>query len=501
MANIRNSSICSFSQAAQAAGDALGIVDPRKQLDAAGLAVTRTRTALAAYTLPDSGLSAKETFRSIDAAFMGLYELFFEMRTSADPSVSGFASDVQAAMTALNDQFSRSGWKVPQSDAEGHLRAKAAKQAGASTLTTTEKATLGRLHLRAARQQILGSWEDVTRGRLEDAKLAAHNLADAMAIFVDPRLANEIEGATADINQTDQIFSRLALQIEQHHPERMAELRDLAREMDGLLRLIGADPRWLARFTKSAPATAGAQGPAMQPSSAPGSMPPMISNEVDRGAPRAEPAMHRIGEIRNWTRKVHIKDTNYVNEYLGYVELFIEAYKSPSGQVYVQRAKATDHLQGAGNQYLSIGADIIANSIDLNGERFSDVFFDVQVGGPNKTETRTTAFTANAGVAAGTKESGASAGVGATVTFSTAVSSHGTRSFRRVFRISSLGKPMQVLQADGATGKLELVDSGMLLTERSDLHQDFANFVLDDGEIGRDGWLSTETDWILHSHD
>jgi hypothetical protein len=257
---------------------------------------------------------------------------------------------------------------------------------------------------------------------------------------------------------------------------------DLSVAGDGSM--TDQDPRWLARVTKDAVPTTTATA-AKSP------------QDVAHEPPRAEVPMYQPKEIRSWKKKVHIKDTNYTDEYLGYVELLFEAYLESNGQVYVRHALATKNFIDRGRDYLSIGANVSSHSVDLNGERFADVFFDVQIGGPNKTET--TAVGLNGKVTGSNSDKSKGAELGASVVFSSAVSSQGTAAFRRVFRISSLDVAELAAVPDPKTNEMRPKATNMSLAERGDMHSDFSDFELDDDDVG-DGAFSFYANWVLHSY-
>jgi hypothetical protein len=462
-----------LQEVAQSAKDATGAASPAELLRAASQTFVRARAAVASYSVPDTGTSSKQLMRSVDGAFMGLFDLFTALQGNTEPSVAAYANYIQAAMIEMNHRFEPIGWKPPRSATEGQVRAKQAAQVGVMQLTTAERGQLGRLHLRAAQQYILGNWEQISAGDFAATRIAHQSLSDAMTILVDPRLASE-GTLTADIAATEQVIARLVMAIEQNAPQRLGELRELGTKMDALLGVVNRDPAWGARIARSAPNASAIKEP-----------------------PSADQPMHRVEEPRHWYKKVHIKDTNYFDEYLGYVELFVEAYRTPSGQVYVQRATATKRLTGRAQQYLSIGANISATSVEVNGQRFADVYFDVQVGGPNTTET--------SGVAIGGKITGSNAEktiggeLSATVTFATAVASQGTAAFRRVLRVQSLDKPVMEMLPNPLTNHKEPTSTQMSLAERKDLHSDFSGFTLDDDHVG-DEPETFYADWELHSY-
>jgi hypothetical protein len=479
-----------LQQAAQSAIAAMGVVDPKAQFDATARAIARADAALSGYTVPETGTNPRQLFRSVDSVFMALYDLFHDVQASEDIWLKASALNVKRVMTSLNDRFAPAGWKVPRSVEEVEVRAKAADKAGATVLSTSEKGQLGRLHLQAARQYVLGTWEQIVGGNLASVAVANHHLTDAMGLLVDPHFSGEMTAITGEVTATEDVISHLVMAIEEHDSSRLAGLRDIAKQLDVLLKLVGKEPHWAARVgqAREAPPNQAAGGSSATGKSGAG-------NDGTPEPPRAEPPMHRPEERRRWSKKVHIKDTNYLDEYLGYVELFFEAYRTASGQIYIEKAAARNHLVGRANEYLSVGADVSATSVAMKGQRFADVLFDVKIGGPHKTETSTVGVSLKG--SASNKEKTEGVEVGASVTFSTSVSSQGTRSFRRAFRISSQNEPAKIL--DSSSGKPTPVDTAMSLEEVLDLHEDFDDFELDDDDVG-DDVTSLYANWVLHSY-
>ncbi|MBA3459684.1 MAG: hypothetical protein H0T46_06970 [Deltaproteobacteria bacterium] len=477
---------------AELARAARGITDPKELARSAAQSVTRAKQALAAYSIPDAPDPApKQLFQTLDGAFMSLYDLFNILNGHADPTVAKQAPSVQSVMLELSERFEPAGWKVPKTDAEGHTRQAAADKSGALNLTTAEKSSLGRLHIRAARQHILGGWKQVVDGTFTSMSTAAsRELHEAVSVLLDPHLANDAAPVAAEVEATDRALDHVFMYLEANNPKAIGGLADLAKAADSLGALVGQPRRWVPRIGATAPTVA------KQPATpGPASAPLAASSNAEPAAPRAEPGLHRIIETRKWTEKVHIKDTNYTDEYLGYIELLFEAYKTGSGQIYVTHAKATKQLIGRGGDFLSMGADVVSKSVEMNGHRYADVFFDIEIGGPDKTET--TGFSAGAKLSAGSADKTQGAELSANVVFSTSTSSQGTRALRRVFRISSLDKPVRVMVPQSLDPEPQTI--GMVSTERMDLHKDFEDFELDDDDVG-DTVTSFYANWILHSY-
>lgn len=79
--------------------------------------------------------------------------------------------------------------------------------------------------------------------------------------------------------------------------------------------------------------------------------------------------------------------------------------------------------------------------------------------------------------------------LGASVVFSSAVTSQVTASFRRVFRVSSLDVAEMGVVPDPKTNAMRRKAMNMSLAERADMHTDFSGFEFDDNDVG-DGVLS-----------
>jgi hypothetical protein len=206
--------------------------------------------------------------------------------------------------------------------------------------------------------------------------------------------------------------------------------------------------------------------------------------------------MHRIVESKTWTKKVHIKDTNYSDEYLGYIELLMVVDRTAGGQVYAQVHSADKHLLGRANEQLNMSADVSAFSLRENNENFTDIYFNVEIG--TRGTTHTSGFTVAGKVAAGDPKEGGGGEVSVGGTFSSTTSSQGSRSFRRVYRVSSV-KPFKTIEFDAQTVKMKEVETGLVLQEQTALHRDFSDWEIDDDDVG-DQWDTFYANWILHSY-
>ncbi|HLL25985.1 MAG TPA: hypothetical protein VK427_27795 [Kofleriaceae bacterium] len=243
-----------LQQAAHSAKAAMVANSPSSLLQAASETFSRSHAAVTSSSLGDAGKLTKQLPRSLDAAFMALFDLFELLKEHAEPSVTAYSHYIQAAMIEFNQRFEPLGWRPPRSIAEGQVRAKQAVRAGAMHLSTTERGQLGRMHLRAAQQYILASWKQLTSGDLAAVSLARDSLDEALATLIDPHFANDAALIASDVATTEQVFGRLALAVEQSSPSRVGELRALGMTVDSLLRLVGRDPHWAAKLDQAEPA-------------------------------------------------------------------------------------------------------------------------------------------------------------------------------------------------------------------------------------------------------
>lgn len=463
-----------LQQAAEAAAAARRASEPIRQLDLVRQALERARAVLTAIEVPATVPAMSRAFGGLDAAFGNLFELYYVLAQRGE--ARELASETQDVLSALDRRFAPLGWKHATTRTDVQHRAMAADNAGASTITSDEKLRLGLLHLESAQQRILTQWPEIQSGATPALLAITEDLRRASTLLLDPNLAGRHGPVAHEVEVTAQLVGRIFIHFEGAQLP-LAPLRGIAQQLDSLHRVVGSEAGWLRRVEPNGPVTG--QAPLMAP------------------VPRAEPAEDKLDEIRTWTRKVHLRDTNYTDEYLGYVELFMEVMRSRTGQVYAKGATATKCFGGRAGQYLSIGAQIDSHSIELGGQHFCDVFFDVQVGGPTATQTSTTAVGATVGGSAGSPGS-PTAGMSATMTFSTASTSQGTRSFRRVFRIVGLDRHVMLLKPnpDNPYKPIESM-TNMYLDEREDLRRDFEDFWIDDKLTGG-GWTA---DWQIESYD
>ncbi|HLL23753.1 MAG TPA: hypothetical protein VK427_16555, partial [Kofleriaceae bacterium] len=229
-----------LQQAAESAKRAVAQTEPKSLVEHAQHALADIGEALAAYSMPDTKTSPRQMFRSVDGAFMGLYDLFYALRDARDPVALAYAPRVQELMTRVNDRFAPLGWKLPKSTADGHARAKKAGDAGVTNLSAIERGRLGRMHVRAARQYLLGDWDNIVGGQLQHAVAsAADNLRDAMALLIDPHLSGEVQAASEEVAVTGQVLERVYMVLQQRDASKVGELRELATAFDSLLGLVG----------------------------------------------------------------------------------------------------------------------------------------------------------------------------------------------------------------------------------------------------------------------
>jgi hypothetical protein len=233
-----------LQEVAEIARTSASTAEPKDLLRIAAQAVVRTRKAIAAYTTRDTAPAPKQLFRTVDGAFMSLYELVLVLRDHKDAAVAQQATTVQAVLGELGERFEPAGWKAPKTDVEGHAREAAADKAGSRDLTTGEKGTLGRLHSRAARQHILGAWKQIVDGIVVPyAAVAAMELTEGMGLLIDPHLAGEANAVAAELEATEEVIARLFMVLEANNPIAVGGLQELAKITDSLRGLVKLAPR------------------------------------------------------------------------------------------------------------------------------------------------------------------------------------------------------------------------------------------------------------------
>jgi hypothetical protein len=172
---------------------------------------------------------------------------------------------------------------------------------------------------------------------------------------------------------------------------------------------------------------------------------------------------------QTWKRKVHIEDFNFIDEYLGHIELCVLAHKTTSGQVYIEHAAAEKRLRGKADQ-LSIGGVIHASSILMKGRHFSTLHFSLWLGMPRAGGMGQVVFEA--------PEPGTGSLHRVPMTPSN------TSSFRRSFEIVGLDTSVQVTVLDPSSFEPISTNSQMILEERLDQRIDFDNFSVEvDGKL------------------
>ncbi|MBX3156790.1 MAG: hypothetical protein KF773_12360 [Deltaproteobacteria bacterium] len=459
-------------------------------------AISCVQEVLASLEIRDaSGPTLKPLFRTLDGAFMALFDLYEGFRHRTEPVLVQQAATIQAALISLNRRFAPVGWQSPKGSVEGHERMATAEKSGALVLSTSEKGALGQLHLRAAQQYLLDSWSEIAAGRYSTVATVARELRSGTNLLLDPKVASEARAAAADVQGIEPVLERVITYVEANDKKSLPQLAELAAATDGARKLVGQSPRWAARLSGDAPSVAGGSVPA--PQSDKNGVPISISNEVDRGPARAEPPEDRIKAMKTFIKRVHIEDTNYDYEYLGYVELTTLVCLSEGGQIYVKYAKARPVFDGRAGQYLSVAGELLGTSIRLNGERFADIIYDIQICGPQVTATDVVAASGKVAASNGDKSKGGEVGVN--ISFSNAVSSKATRSVRRVFRFHNLDTPVELTlsRPNGSTYK-ELV-AGLVIEEQRDQRADFSGWEIDDDDVG-DTLTTFYANWILNSY-
>ena len=456
----------------------------------ATLWMSRVGAATSSFSVGGVSANLKAIFPAVDAA----YVLGAQLQEALGADTTSIS--VLAWLQALSDIVAAAGWKRPANAAAGKKRlAHAEKKGGKSRLSSGDKSSLCSLHLKAAQQSVLGGWDAVTLGKVDDVALSASNhLTSAHRMLLDPNI-EDTKHMKAEIHETAEIVGRLVMWVEREGSDNTEHVLSAAQRLDSLLELVGEKPKWAAHVPKPKQATKDKHPDADKKPADDGKTKAPATHEP----PDATQAMHRIVERREFTKRVKIEDTNYINEDLGDIELKMYAVKTGTGQVYVYRAVAGNELTGRAQQYLSMGADVTSYSFNEGGKRYCDTHFDVKIGGPGKTETSGVSI----GLSAGLKNKAQTVEAGGSVSWqhSTATTSQGTAFFRRVFRVDSLTHEVkQIVEShdkDSVYG-MKMAKSGMGFETVET--KDFHGFELDDDDVG-DSLTTFYANWILHSED
>jgi hypothetical protein len=190
----------------------------------------------------------------------------------------------------------------------------------------------------------------------------------------------------------------------------------------------------------------------------------------------AAPPAHMPEKTREYKRRIKFKDTNYLNEELGEVELMFEAIRTKSGQIYVVDAWFDNKLDPAAKAVLSVGANIISRSYWDGEKGYARLRYEVHVGGPKVVTSSVVGARLDVGA---DLEDKLSAKGSFSYTFSTATTTSASDSCWREILISS------ELKSKVKKGR------------------DMKGFRVDDDileKLGHDTDLLPDTDWIIESY-
>ncbi len=395
--------------------------------------------AKAALTTPNPAPTPGGPSKSLQATLDGVYAKYFDLRevVDKDPASKAYSAEIVALLNTFTTRFQGLGWKPSKTVVEVHSREEAADKAGATSLSPMETRSLGVLYLREAREVLLAAWEKIqATGDLSALPAATSAMARAQGLLVHPALVGELGPIVGDVEMTEQVFGRVASLSDD--PKKHAALQSFARYLDSISALVD---RPAISGPKVGIAPKGKEDAKDKDKDKP-------ANEVDPGAPRGEAPMHRADQ-RVYTRHVFLRDYNYEDEELGYVELRMNVMTTASGQVYCSSARAIDHI----NNKLSMGADIVSHSVRSRaGQNYCDIEFLVHVGGPNVTNTTEMGVEAKVGVE-GVGE------VGGSVKHSRSTTQANTEPFLRKFRIANGAMRKEVLLK--GPNDVEVIDSSL----------------------------------------
>ncbi|MCX5742966.1 MAG: hypothetical protein NT062_10770, partial [Proteobacteria bacterium] len=315
--------------------------------------------------------------------------------------------------------------------------------------------------IRAAEQFILGGWRQIESGHGDSAIMTATgNLAQAVALLSDPNISDAGSAAASDIVTMDQVVQRLIMNAE-GGGLRMSMLLPLAQTQDRLARLVTPDAP--AKWTEEIGKHSGKGAAEPEP-------------------PRAESAMHREVDEYNLVKRVYLRDTNYIDEELGYLVLEAVIAKTATGQLYGRKAKVIPFLSPVAMTALTFGANVLASSIERAGKKYCEIDFDVTVAGPSETNTEEFGVSASLGQKMTNKNGDDNVGIGASMQLSRATVTRANSSFRRVYNVESPGTEKSAWNVTKAPG-----------------HKDFDGLIIDDDDAG-DTILTTFADWEIESY-
>ena len=242
-----------LQQVAARGREGAGKHDPKAAIASVQRVLEAIKDLEATFQVPDSEIKIAAVLRSVDAAFLGIDELHDALVAAGSPAAQ-FASALKQATDTLHKRFTSLGWKQPTSNGDKRLRDGKAEAANLLKLSPAERAKLGAMYMRAARQHILADWEDVVDNKPARAIAgAASNLLEATQILSDPNLAEESTLLSAEVDATDLVLGRLFSHLEEHSPNATGQLSALAKQADALREIAGHKPKWTPRISGSKP--------------------------------------------------------------------------------------------------------------------------------------------------------------------------------------------------------------------------------------------------------
>ncbi len=468
-----------FEHAAEAANEA-SAAEPKRRAEKAKLAMGRLSRAFQSMQIAKSAIAPKAMLGAVDAAFRAFEGLSKNLESTPDTVAD--ASQVHSQAMTLVAIFGVHGWKAPDVAAVMDDPARQALQ-DASTLTTAEKANLGMLQIRAARQQILGAWSQITAEETGAPLLrTAEHLRHAMVLLNDPNLAASMDAVRSELEVTNEVLSRLFIHFEQNRSADLGELRGIADGGDRLQELTGNTTRWTARLPQREAAPTNA--PAKDES-------PAAKEKQQNARPSAAPPVHR-GTPQTFVKKIELRDTNYRDRSLGHLELRVDALRTSDGEVYATNAVVLERLVSDAQRVLKIAYEkVITPMLDEStGVSYVDVAFAIKVLGPGETSSVGGGISLKGSAG---KNDGPKGEVGVTGTISQSTSTQVSATINRTYRIEGTA-PYLRYEFDPKTYAMKTSESQLKLRELEEQHHDIVDVEVDSDMV----W---EADWDVNSHD
>ncbi len=443
-----------FKEISEFARDAAKRGDPQEMRDASKLAYQRTQAAT--LEVKRGGAMSPELTLAVDGAYEALWELWLAVESTNDGPTYGYLTERSIAL--IDATCVPLKWVKPQGPAARKQRADAAaSKKGATTVSSSDRGKLGRLHMANARRTITTGTASIKAGRFDAVvSSAASDLYDALSLLNDPDVT--IADLESEVTATNKLLDTLTIELD-HQGRSFSLLAELARNQDGLLTLAKQVPRWVAAVD----ANVKAHTPAPTPT---------VKGEIEETL--LIPPVH-------YERYIILTNGGRGQQDLGRIVVMLTAKLYTDGQVSVVPDMRAE-MYGEAADYLSVtmAAPVKMPPFSLpSGEHRNQTILQFNISGPQVTETGTT----SASVGGKSPAAGGEASGGAGVTNSTASSWRGALTATRGFEFIS----------NAST-------SHIAMTDMAEMHKDIHALPISGEARGGGFWTpAPKNDWIVNS--